>query len=164
MRGGGLFSKSEQSGFLGTFFQKVRLKSAPYIYTKRRMSALGAFNTQLIRFFEQLADTYPEERDIKMSLEAIRGAKLINPKLILDLFYEHVFKELHEIILQKNADAIIDYAKKKIANQFNEMSPALAIFDKHWATMTVDNQDVIWKYLQVLCVLCERARAAKMPF
>ena len=128
------------------------------------MSALGAFNTQLIRFFEQLSETYPEERDIKMSLEAIRGAKLINPKLILDLFYEHVFKDLNEVIKDKNADAMIEYAKRKIANQFNEMSPALAIFDKHWGTMTTDNQDVIWKYLQVLCVLCERAKAAKIAY
>jgi len=128
------------------------------------MSALGAFNTQLIRFFEQLSETYPEERDIKMSLEAIRGAKLINPKLILDLFYEHVFKDLNEAIKDKNADALIEYAKAKIANQFNEMSPALAIFDKHWGTMTSDNQDVIWKYLQVLCVLCERARATKIAY
>lgn len=128
------------------------------------MSALGAFNTQLIRFFEQLSETYPEERDIKMSLEAIRGAKLINPKLILDLFYEHVLKDLNEAIKDKNADALIEYAKAKIANQFNEMSPALAIFDKHWGTMTSDNQDVIWKYLQVLCVLCERAKAAKIAY
>ena len=128
------------------------------------MSALGAFNTQLLRFFEQLAETYPEEREIKMSLEAIRGAKLINPKLILDLFYEHLYKNLHEIIKQKDADAFIEYAKKKIAGEFNEISPALSIFNKHWYTMTADNQDVIWKYLQVLCVLCERARAAKIAF
>ena len=59
---------------------------------------MGAFNTQLIRFFEQLSETYPEERDIKLSLEAIRGAKMINPKLILDLFYEHVYKDLKDLI------------------------------------------------------------------
>ena len=128
------------------------------------MSALGAFNTQLIRFFEQLSETYPEERDIKLSLEAIRGAKLINPKLILDLFYEHVYKDLNDIIKNKDAETMVSYARKKIMTQFNEMSPALTIFDKHWHAMTNDNQDVIWKYLQVLCVLCERARAAKIPF
>jgi len=38
------------------------------------MSALGAFNTQLIRFFEDLTETFPEERDIKMALEAIQAA------------------------------------------------------------------------------------------
>jgi len=46
------------------------------------MSLLGAFNTQLIRFFEQLSETYPEERDIRLGLQTIQGTKLINPKLL----------------------------------------------------------------------------------
>ena len=110
------------------------------------MSVLGAFNTQLIRFFEQLAETYPEERDIKLALQGIHGAKLINPKLILDLFYEHVCKDLKQTITDEDGETMIKYAKFKISTQFNEMSPALLIFDKHWDTMTVDNQKVIWKY------------------
>jgi len=44
------------------------------------MSALGAFNTQLVRFFKELTDTYPEERDIRLALEGIEGMKRINPK------------------------------------------------------------------------------------
>lgn len=128
------------------------------------MSALGAFNTQLIRFFEELADTYPEEREIKYALEAIQGAKKINPKLILDLFWEHVYMDLHDPIEREDQDFVIGFAKKKIAGQFNEMSPALLIFDKHWGTMSDANQQAIWKYLKVLCALAERARAAKMAF
>jgi hypothetical protein len=128
------------------------------------MSALGAFNTQLIRFFEELASTFPEERDIKLALEAIYGAKKINPKLILDLFHDNVCAELNEPILREDADVVISYAKTKISGQYNEMSPALIIFDKHWPTMTDGNRAVIWKYLKVLCILCEKARAAKSPF
>jgi uncharacterized UPF0160 family protein len=128
------------------------------------MSALGAFNTQLIRFFEELVETYPEERDIKLGLEAIQGAKKINPKLILDLFYEHVYKDLFESIRNEDEGAVIGFAKAKIAGQFNEMSSALIIFDKYWSTMTEDNQKAIWKYLKVLCVLCEKARATRIGF
>jgi len=128
------------------------------------MSDLGAFNTQLIRFFEQLSETYPEERDIKLALQAINGAKLINPKLILDMFYDHVCRDLKQPIMDENSEIIIKYAKLKISTQFNEMSPALMIFDKLWDTMTVDNQKVIWKYLKVLCALCERARASKIAY
>ena len=128
------------------------------------MSALGAFNTQLIRFFEELSETYPEEKEIKYALEAIHGAKKINPKLILDLFWEHVYRDLHEGIQAEDETVVIGYAKQKIAGQFNEMSPALIIFDKHWNTMTEANQKAIWKYLKVLCILCEKARAARVAF
>lgn len=128
------------------------------------MSALGAFNTQLIRFFEELAETYPEEREIKFALEAIQGAKKINPKLILDLFWEHVYRDLAELIAAEDEEKVIAYAHSKISGQFNEMSPALLIFDKHWNTMNESNQKAIWKYLKVLCALCEKARSAKIGF
>ena len=122
------------------------------------MTTLTAFNTNLIRFFEELLDTFPEERDIKMALEALRGVKVINPKLILDLFYEHVYREAHEMISHEDENAIITYARTKIGQQFNEMSAALVIFDKHWLTMSENNRTAIWKYLKVLCALCAKAK------
>jgi hypothetical protein len=128
------------------------------------MSALGAFNTQLLRFFQELHETFPEERDIKLAMEAIEGAKKINPKMILDLFWDNVYKELSDAIKREDEDFVINFAKSKISNQFNEMSPALLIFEKHWPTMTESNQKAIWNYLKVLCVLCEKARAARVAF
>lgn len=123
------------------------------------MSILTAFTTQLVRFFQELQDTFPEERDIRMAKEAIEGAKRINPRLVLDLFTEHVYKDLHLAIYEKNVDEIIRVGQAKIATQFNEMSPALNIFNKHWTTMGEENQDIIWQYLTVLCRLVEKARA-----
>ena len=126
------------------------------------MSALGAFNNQLIRFFQELRDTFPEERDIKGALEAIEGAKKINPKLILDLFYDYVYIGLLEAIAREDEVVVVEFAKSKIASSFNEMSPALMIFDKHWPAMADPNRKAIWQYLKVLCVLCEKARLARL--
>ncbi len=122
------------------------------------MSYLSAFNNQLIRFFEELTESYPEEKGIKMALEVIQDTKKINPKLILDLFYEHVYLPAHESIEKEDHEGVIRFAKTKIQNEFNEMSAALVIFDRHWDTMSEHNQSIIWKYLKVLCVLCEKAK------
>jgi hypothetical protein len=126
-------------------------------------TTLGAFCVQIIRFFEELTESYPEEREIKMGLEAIQGARKINPKLILDLFYEHVYKDAHEFIEQENDEAIVAYAREKIIGQFNEMSSALVIFDKHWDAMPESNRTAIWKYLKVLCILCAKAKGLPPP-
>lgn len=123
------------------------------------MSALGAFNTQLVNFFDELCNTFPEEKDIRMATEAIKGAKKINPRLLLDLFREHVYKDASSGIYQKDFQQVRSYAQKKVENQFNEMTSALALFDKHWETMGVNNQNTIWQYLNVLCLLCEKATA-----
>jgi hypothetical protein len=122
------------------------------------MSFLGAFNTQLIRFFEELSDTFPEERDIKLALEAIHGLKKINPKMILELFYENVYKPISDPIKREDEDVVITYAKGTISKQFNEMSIALVMFDTHWPSLTEANKKNIWNYLKVLCVLCEKAK------
>lgn len=122
------------------------------------MSFLGAFNTQLIRFFEGLTEIFPEERDIKASLEAINGLKKINPKMILELFYEHVYKPMSDAIKREDEDIVIAYAKTTISAQFNEMSVALVMFDKHWPSLSETNRKNIWNYLKVLCVLCEKAK------
>jgi GTP1/Obg family GTP-binding protein len=122
------------------------------------MSALQAFCQQLVNFFEELTQTVPEEKDIKMALEAIRGARKINPRLVLDLFYDHIYP-LHEAIYRRDLEGIQQYARVKIASQFNEIMPALSIFDKHWVTLSPGSQDAIWKYLKVLCILCARARS-----
>ena len=124
------------------------------------MSALTAFTTQLLNFFEELCNTFPEEKDIKMATEAIKGAKKINPRLILDLFTEHVYNDLAPSVAKRDVNQIRLVAQQKISTQFNEMISALAIFDKHWDSMGVANQEIIWQYLKVLCVLSEKARAA----
>ena len=124
------------------------------------MSILSAFNTQLLNFFEELCNTFPEERDIKMATEAIKGAKKINPRLVLDLFTDHVYNELAPAVLKRDVVHIRQVAQQKLSTQFNEMISALAIFDKHWDTMGVANQEIIWQYLKVLCILSEKARAA----
>ena len=121
-------------------------------------SNLGVFNTYLIRFFEDLYETFPEERDIKSALELIKFAKQSNPKLVLDLLYIHVYIDLNEAISREDSDFIVNYARNKINKEFNEISPALTIFDKYWDKMSDNNRNSIWKYLKLLCALCQKSR------
>jgi hypothetical protein len=122
------------------------------------MSTLTAFTTQLANFFDELCNTFPEEKDIKMATEAIKGAKKINPRLLLDLFMEHVYNDLAPAIAKRDVMYIRQAAQQKIQTQFNEMISALAIFDKHWDSMGTNNQEVIWQYMTVLCRLAEKSR------
>ena len=124
------------------------------------MSVLNAFTTQLVNFFDELCSSFPEEKDIRMAAEAIKGAKKINPRLILDLFREHVYKDCAQAIYDKDIAAIRRLVVHKLTTQFNEMISAMAIFNKHWDTMGDNNRDVIMNYLKVLCILSEKCVAA----
>ena len=93
-----------------------------------------------------------------MGLEAIKAAKRSNPKLVLDMFYEYLYKPAYELIKNRKDDEIITLARSIMSSQFNELMPTLMIFDKYWPTMSDTNRNVIWQYLDVLCKLCEKAR------
>lgn len=124
------------------------------------MSILNAFTTQMVQFFDELCTTFPEEKDIKMAGESIKGAKKINPRLILNLFVEYVYKPCSKAIYEKNIHFIRRQMHDTISTQFNDMMVILTMFDKHWETMGERNQDIIWQYLKVLCLLSEKATAA----
>ena len=123
------------------------------------MSVLGAFCNQLTRFFEELQYTFPEEKSISMGLEAIKAAKRANPKLVCDMFTEYFYKPANDLIATRNDAQLAVLAKSVISKQYNELLPALMIFDKYWPTMSQTNRDVIWQYLDVLCRLCEKVNA-----
>lgn len=122
------------------------------------MSVLNVFCTQLVAFFEELGETIPEEREIKSALEAIKGAKKINPRLIMDLFYENIYKGFYDVIQERNLEELVRRGRLLIATQYNEISPAITIFDKHWASLSEPTRDAVWKYMLVLCKLAEKAR------
>ncbi len=120
---------------------------------------LGFFNEKLTEFFRDLAFAFPEERDLQTALEYIEFAKKSNPRLILDMFYENVYVGANEMIQGDDEAGVIAFARDTISKKYNEILPALAIFDKYWDSLDTQNRDTIWKYLKVLCILCEKAKA-----
>jgi hypothetical protein len=119
------------------------------------MSTLGAFCNQLVRFFEELQSTFPEEKSISMALEAILAGKKANPRLVIDMFHTYIYVPCNDLIMNRKDQELKVHANSVLSTQFNELMPALMIFDKYWPEMSNENRDIIWKYLQVLCKLCE---------
>jgi hypothetical protein len=122
------------------------------------MSLLGAFCNQLIRFFEELQASFPEEKGISMALEAVKAGKRSNPRLMLDVFHDKIYKPANDFIVNKKDDEIRSLAKAILLKQHNEMMPALVVFDKYWPTMSNESKEAVWQYLLVLCKLCEKVK------
>jgi hypothetical protein len=58
-------------------------------------------------------------------------------------------------------NTIILVARRKIATQFNEIMPALSIFEKHWPFLDDANRAAIFKYLKLLIALCEKEELSR---
>ena len=68
---------------------------------------LTAFNTKLFEFVEELADTYPEEKDIASALDSLRLLKKVNPKLIHSGFMEYIYPDFHTPVINEDETTLI---------------------------------------------------------
>jgi hypothetical protein len=120
-------------------------------------TAVGAFNNQLLAFVEELAETYPEESQLRTAVDALRGLKKANPKLLHSAFMEYVYPDFHGPVLAEDEVTIIERAKTILNSPQSQYAFAYLIFDKYWSTMSEANKQSIWNWCKVLVVLAKRA-------
>ena len=121
------------------------------------MSALSAFNNQLISFVEDLSETYTEERDLTTALNALKALKRVNPKLIHSGFMEYVYPDFVGPVKAEDENTLIAQARNILNGEFSEYAFAYLIFDRHWTTMSDANKRTIWNYCKVIVALAEKA-------
>lgn len=124
------------------------------------MSALGAFCNHLVDFFEDLSETYPEEKDISMAFQALKLMKQVNPRLMHTFFMERVYNEFAEKILAEDEEYLMKRAHEILNTQYSEINYAFWIFDKHWRQMSETNKAQTWAHLKALVLLANKARGS----
>ena len=116
--------------------------------------ALAAFCTQLVSLFEDLAETYPEERNISTAAQTLKLMKQANPRLLHRTFMDNVCTEFAHI-LDENEDYLLERAKL-LKKDHTHMNIAFSIFDKYWSTMTETNKQHVWRYMKSVVLLAKR--------
>lgn len=120
-------------------------------------SPISAFNNQLLAFVEDLAETFPEEKDIRTALDALKALKKANPKLLHTSFMEYIYPDFHGPVKKEDETTIIEKARTMLNSEYKDYAFAYIIFDRYWTTMTESNKKTIWNWCKILVVLAERA-------
>lgn len=123
-------------------------------------SPISAFNNQLIAFVEDLADTFPEEKDLSVAVDALKALKKANPKLLHSGFMEYIYPDFHGPVRKEDDTTLIAKAREMLDGDYKDYAFAYVIFDKHWSAMNDSNKKTIWNWCKVLVVLAERANGA----
>jgi hypothetical protein len=117
---------------------------------------LRVFCDQLIAFFEDISETYPEEKDLGVATPALKLVAKANPRMVHTVFKDVIYTEFSKHILEENEEYVLKRAKEILDSKYSDVAYAFLIFDRHWSTMTETNKQHIWKYLKTLILLCER--------
>jgi hypothetical protein len=119
---------------------------------------LRVFCDQLIAFFEDISDTYPEEKDLKVAVPALKLLAKANPRMVHTVFKDVVYTEFSQHILDENEEYVLKRSKEIMETKFSDVAYAFLIFDRHWSTMTETNKQHMWKYMKTLILLCDRVK------
>lgn len=112
------------------------------------MTTVQAFNTMMKNFVEELADVFPEERQIRTFLDGFDGFITLNPRSCMDMFVEALTP--HSAMAMAKDPALFDRL------QF----PGGIDFKKLWAADLSDNtRAAIWQYINLLFVLGTAVRS-----
>ena len=107
-------------------------------------------------FVEELAETYPEEKELRSALDALKALRKANPKLMHTGFMEYIYPDFHKPVMAEDEATLINKAKEVLNGEYRDYAFAYVIFDRHWATMTETNKKAIWNWCKVLVVLAQR--------
>ena len=107
------------------------------------MASHKAFNSMMEEFFNELIETIPEEKSLKLEKAKFKTLKKANPKKICEAFMEevspytqHISKRDESALLKSD----IDFLKKIHINNW-------------WTKISVNSRDAIWQYLNTLIML-----------
>lgn len=122
------------------------------------MSALTIFNNQIENFIKDLQTIFPANNDLTVGYEKFKLLREMNARKIHSLFMKHIYKHRQNIMIRDE-----DFFLKNMESLAAEEDPSGESFkklfnlSKLWNDLSAKNKEAIWKYLQVLIVLAEKA-------
>ena len=121
---------------------------------------LNAFNNHFEEFLKDIVTVFPDDIQIETASNALCKLRKANPKLIIKVFYKHVYLPYGSQIKENNITYFIekDYTEyltnpqvgftKEVLDKINSIKEPIS-------NMNESEQMKVIKYLQNLCKLCD---------
>ena len=121
-------------------------------------SILSAFNNHLLEFIQDIIRIFPEDKNLKVTLTALKTVRRVNPKSIIVIWKKHITDKYKKEIEQGNPEFFIqkNYTKD-IEGQVDadNILKAIEQLRSPIKDMGEDNKKKAIKYIQNLTKMTE---------
>ena len=120
-----------------------------------KKTILKGFNNHFLEFGDDLITIFPNDYDLKTAYTFIEGLKKINPKIIIDVWYNWILKhykveiEEGDFTFFENKDYSYDIGEN------SKLLKAVENFKNKCVKLDRKNKEKSMKYVQNLSKLCE---------
>ena len=119
---------------------------------------LTAFNNLVIKFNDELIETFPEENEFKISKNGILLLKKANPRKIVNIF--KIYTKLYrEKIINQDDNFFLQNDYNDVLYNDSQKEDVFFLIDKlknYWQILSDSNKKNIWKYLNTLLCLSDK--------
>jgi len=118
---------------------------------------LGAFNSHLIDFLEDVERIFPQDQDIKTAKTAIVLLKKANPRAIIVIWKQHITNIYKNEIFSGDLSYFVnkDYQRDITGNSDNKILEAIDRLRVPIQNMGTENKKKAMKYIQNLTKISE---------
>ena len=118
-------------------------------------SFLKAFTNLLITFTDEVIELFPEETEFKTLKTGIKLIQKTNPRLLLEVFLNYI-EEFREKISNRDVTFFMENDYENITQGDEYVQLLIARIKKYWNTLSENNKNSIWKYLDTLIKLADK--------
>lgn len=114
---------------------------------------ISCFNSKLEEFMTDLISSYPDDKDFLMFKQSYKMLKLVDDTKPVILFKMYTMKYVDQIT-SKDEKFFLDHDFKDELNSSDNQdfsSEMLTKLKSYWSTMSSENKEAIWNYLNLLC-------------
>jgi hypothetical protein len=107
------------------------------------MASVQAFNSVMEEFLNELKETFPEEKKLKLYYNSFTTMKKANPRKILEIFMSNASK--YNTLITNKDESLFDGER--------EIIPDVDLSKVWTSDLDKETKDAIWQYLNTLYVL-----------
>ena len=111
------------------------------------------FNKNAKLFIRDLVKVYPEQRFLKLIHTAYKLCKTLNRKLPQRYFNKYVGAYTNYVFTKDDAFLTSGDVFSEFISVYKSFTGIDTFIKQEWPKLSDHNKEMVWKYLQVLCIL-----------
>lgn len=113
-----------------------------------------AYNTLAIKFNEELIEVFPKDIDFKVCLNTIKLIEKTTKRKLFDLVSPQLLM-YHEYIRNRDERFFLEKDEAEYTED-TESVPIISKLKGYWGTLSDNNKDKIWEYVNSLLSLTQK--------
>lgn len=113
-----------------------------------------AYNTLAVKFNEELIEVFPKDIDFKVSLNTIKLIEKTTKRKLFDIVSPQLLM-YHEYIRNRDERFFLEKDETEYTVD-TESIPIISKLKSYWGTLSENNKDKIWEYVNSLLTLTQK--------